>query len=94
MDTAGEGKGGMIWESRTGIYTLSCVKFIVESSYITQGVQPGALLGLRGVGWGEEREVQEGKEIGIDMCMCVTDSYCWHKQTQHYKAIFHQLKKF
>ena len=34
--------------------------------------------------------------VCVYMCVfvCVTDSHCWHKPTQHYKAIFHQLKKF
>ena len=28
VDTAGEGEGGMNWESNTDLYTLSCVKLL------------------------------------------------------------------
>ena len=28
------------------------------------------------------------------VCVCMTDSHCWHTPTQHYKAIFHQLNIF
>ena len=39
----GEGEGGTKWEIRIDIYTLPCVKQLVETCHIAQGAQLGAL---------------------------------------------------
>ena len=50
----------------------------MESYWITQGAQPGALGQPRGVGWdGEGREVQEGGNT----CICMADSRCYMAET-------------
>ena len=35
--------GRMIWEIRTDMYTLPCVKQLVGSFYLAQGAQPNAV---------------------------------------------------
>ena len=48
---AGEGGGGINWESSIKTYTLPYVKHRASGTlYITQGAQPSALWGPRGVG--------------------------------------------
>ena len=42
VDTVGKGEGGMNLESSIDIYTLSRVKQLIGSCYITQGAQLGA----------------------------------------------------
>ena len=52
MDTAGEGEGGMNWESSMEAYTLPYVKQVANGKLLTtEGAQPGALWQPGGVGW-------------------------------------------
>ena len=66
VDTAGEGEGGMHWESSTDIHTLLCVKR--RASGKLRHREPSLVLcdDLEGaVGPVSEREVQAGEGICI-----------------------------
>ena len=78
VDTVGEGDSGTNGESSINIYTLSCVKQIADKKLLYNAGSPAWLSGsLRGVGWEEETEAQEGG----DVCIIMTYLHCYIAET-------------
>ena len=74
VDTAGEGEGGMNWESNTDIYTLPYIQELVRSCYETQGAQPGTLWDWEG--WDGGRGGREAQDGGIQAYLWLTQRCC------------------
>ena len=76
LNTGGEGKGGINWESSTETYITIC-KIDSGNLLYDSGNSNGALWQPRGVGWGG-REVQEG---GTYVYLWLIHVDVWQKPT-------------
>ena len=77
-DTVGEGESGMNGKSSIDIYTLLCVKQIASGKLLCNTGSPTWCSVMTSkCGMGEEREVQEGRDI----CIIMDDFYCCTAET-------------